>query len=79
MKKTIFKLLAIIIIAGFSANAMAQTSATENTTAGAVLITAMGITETAPLHFGSNVLTDALGGTVVLPSNSTTRLYTVLV
>jgi len=55
---------------------MAQTSDTENTNAGAVLIQALVITEVAPMHFGSNVLTDALGGTVVLPSNSTTRSYT---
>lgn len=76
MKKLVLNLLAVIMIAGFSANLMAQTSATENTAAGAVLITAMGISETAPLHFGSNVLTDALGGTVVLPSANTTRTYT---
>jgi hypothetical protein len=36
----------------------------------------MGLTETAPLHFGSMVMTDALGGTCVLPSNSTTRIFT---
>ncbi|MCB0520001.1 MAG: DUF4402 domain-containing protein [Saprospiraceae bacterium] len=55
---------------------MAQTSATETTDAGAVLIVAMTLTETSPLHFGSNVLTSSAGGTVVLPSNSTTRTYT---
>ena len=76
MKANFLNLAAIIAIALFSNNVMAQTSDTENTNAGAVLITAMAITETAPLHFGSNVLTDALGGTVVLPSNSTTRSYT---
>lgn len=76
MKKLVFKFLAIAMIVGLSADVMAQTSATENTAAGAVLISAMTITETAPMHFGSNVLTDALGGTVVLPSNSTTRTYT---
>ncbi len=64
------------MIVAFSASLMAQTSsATENTAAGAVLITAMGISETAPMHFGSNLLVDATGGTVVLPSNSTTRSY----
>lgn len=76
MKKLVLKFLAITMIVGFSANLLAQTSATETTTAGAVLITAMTITETAPMHFGSNVLTNAMGGTVVLPSNSTTRTYT---
>jgi hypothetical protein len=76
MKTNFLSLAAIFTIALFSNNVMAQTAATENTTAGAVLIQAMTITETAPLHFGSNVLTDALGGTVVLPSDSTTRSYT---
>jgi hypothetical protein len=76
MKKLILGILSIVLIASFSINGVAQTSATENTNAGAVLIVAMGITETAQMHFGTNVLTDALGGTVVLPSNSTTRSYT---
>jgi hypothetical protein len=76
MKKQLLSLVAIFMIAGISNNLMAQTSATEPTAAGAVLIKAMTLSETAPLHFGSNVLTDALGGTVVLPSNSTTRTYT---
>lgn len=76
MKNFLFKFLAVIVIAGFSANVMAQTSATENTAAGAVLITAMTLSETAPLHFGSIVLTNASGGTVLLPSNSTTREFT---
>ncbi len=76
MKKIIFSLLALVMVVGFSNKVAAQTSDTEPTNAGAVLITAMTLTETAPLHFGSNVLTDALGGTVVLPSNSTTRQYT---
>lgn len=75
MRKLVLKFLAITMIVGFSANLVAQTSATENTAAGAVLITAMTITETAPMHFGSNVLISAAGGTVVLPSNSTTRTY----
>ncbi len=76
MKKTII-ILAVVLMAGFTTKVMAQTSATvTGTTAGAVLITAMTLTQTAPLHFGSIVLTDALGGTVVLPSNSTTRGFT---
>jgi hypothetical protein len=74
MKK--FTLLAIIMIAGFTSNLRAQTSASQTTNAGAVLITAMSLTQTSPLHFGSNVLTSAAGGTVVLPSNTTTRTYT---
>lgn len=77
MKKTLLSLLAISMIAVFSNNLMAQdTKATENTNAGAVLIQAMTLTKSVDLHFGSNVLTTAAGGTVVLPSNSTTRTYT---
>ncbi len=76
MKKLLLSFATIVMIVAFSASLMAQTSsATENTAAGAVLITAMGISETAPMHFGSNLLVDATGGTVVLPSNSTTRSY----
>tara|TARA_R110001583_G_scaffold112949_2_gene263256 strand:- start:579 stop:1127 length:549 start_codon:yes stop_codon:yes gene_type:complete len=76
MKKQLLSLVAIFMIAGISSNLMAQTIATEPTNVGAVLIEAMTLTETAPMHFGSTVLTDALGGTIVLPSNSTTRVYT---
>jgi hypothetical protein len=76
MKKIILSFLAIVMVVSFSNKAMAQTLDTETTDAGAVLITAMGLVETAPLHFGSNVLTTTAGGTVLLPSNSTTREYT---
>jgi hypothetical protein len=55
---------------------MAQTSATvTGTAAGAKLIVPMTLTQTSPLHFGTiNVLLGA-GGTVELPSNSTTRVF----
>ncbi|MFA5973731.1 MAG: DUF4402 domain-containing protein [Lentimicrobiaceae bacterium] len=76
MKKSLIIIAAIFMMAGLTSRVMAQTSATENTAAGAVLIVAMGLTETAPLHFGSMVLTSALGGTCLLPSNSTTRDFT---
>ena len=76
MKRNLLSLAAIFTIALFSNNVTAQTSDTENTNAGAVLIKALVITEVAPMHFGSNLLTDALGGTVLLPSNSTTLTYT---
>lgn len=75
MKTNLLSLIAFILVAGFTNTAISQTSASETTDAGAVLIVAMTITETAPLHFGSNVLTNTSGGTVVLPSNSTTRSY----
>jgi hypothetical protein len=78
MKKLIILSTAVLLIAGFSTKVMAQsnTSATENTSAGAQLIVPMTISEDAPLHFGTIVLKTAAGGTVVLPSNSTTRLFT---
>ena len=75
MKKVFKCFLSFLLLAGFSNFTQAQTSATETTDAGAVLIVAMTLTETSPLHFGSNVLTSNAGGTVVLPSNSTTRSY----
>ena len=76
MKQLFLSIVAIAMVAFLSNNVTAQTGAqVTGTTAGAVLIVAMGLEQTAPLHFGSNVLTDALGGTIELPSNSTTRVY----
>ncbi|MBL4561484.1 MAG: DUF4402 domain-containing protein [Labilibaculum sp.] len=67
MKKLILSIAAIAMGAFLSNNVMAQTTAvTENTTAGAVLVVPMGITETSALHFGTIIMTDALGGTVTL-------------
>jgi hypothetical protein len=66
MKKLILSIAVIAMVATFSNKVTAQTSATENTAAGAVLVVPMGITENAPLHFGTIIMTDALGGTVAL-------------
>jgi len=76
MKKTIL-FVAIVLMAGFSTTAMAQTSATvaEATEAGAKLIVPMTITETSPLHFGTITLPDLTGGTVVL-STANVRTFT---
>jgi hypothetical protein len=76
MRKLRLLFSAIILIACFSGSVMAQTSATvAATSAGAKLIVPMTLTETAPLHFGTiNVLTGA-GGTCLLPSNSTVRVF----
>ena len=72
MKKIIL-FVAVVMMAGFSTTAMAQTSATvAATAAGAKLIVPMTLTQTSPLHFGSINLLLGAGGTVVLPSNSTT-------
>jgi len=76
MKKSIFTFATILLIVGFTTNTFAQTSATvTGTAAGAKLIKPLTLTQTSPLHFGTiNVLT-GLGGTVTLPSNSTTREF----
>ena len=66
----------ILLLAGFTTNTFAQTSATvTGTAAGAKLIKPLTLTQTSALHFGTiNVLTGT-GGTVTLPSNSTTRVF----
>ena len=76
MKKKLLSLAAILSIGFFTSNLEAQTSATvAATTAGAKLIQPMTLTQASPLHFGTiNVLTGA-GGTVELPSNNLTRVF----
>ena len=75
MKKIIL-FVAVVLMAEFSTTAMAQTSATVGATpAGAKLIVPMTLIQTSPLHFGSITLLDATGGTVILPSNSLTRVF----
>jgi hypothetical protein len=78
MKKSLILIAAVVTMAGFSTSVFAQTntSATENTSVGAQLIVPMTISEDAPMHFGTIVLRTSAGGTVVLPSNSTTRQFT---
>jgi len=71
MKKTI--LFTILMIAATITNINAQSDV--STAASADLLVAMVISQTSPLNFGSSVLTDAAGGTIELPSNSTTRIY----
>ncbi|NVN93913.1 MAG: DUF4402 domain-containing protein [Bacteroidetes bacterium] len=63
MKKTIIIIVAIIM-AGFSANVMAQ--ATKNTTAGAKIVAPISITETSPLNFGTMAVLASTAGTCVL-------------
>jgi hypothetical protein len=67
MKKLLVFLAAIVMMAGISSNVSAQTSATvTGTTAGAVLIVPMTLTQTSPLHFGTINVLAGLGGTVIL-------------
>ena len=59
------------MIAATITNINAQVS----TSASADLLVAMVINQTSPLNFGSSVLTSAAGGSIELPSNSITRVY----
>jgi hypothetical protein len=71
MKKINF--FAILMIAVIAPNTFSQNSATTN--ASAELLMAMKLTQTSALNFGANILTDATGGTVVLPADNITRSY----
>lgn len=75
MKNKLITLAAILMIAGFTSNVMAQSATVTDASAGAVLIKALGLTQTAALHFGT-ILNDGTAGKVILPSNSTTRSKT---
>jgi len=80
MKKTFMILSAVVLMAGFSNSAMAVDGVTSSTiaatAAGAKIIVPMTITQVTPLHFGTvNTLT-GVAGTVLLPSNSITRVAT---
>lgn len=76
MKNNLLSLVAIFAIALSSNAIIAQTSATvTGTTAGARLIKPMGLSETTALHFGTINVLNTTGGTVTLPSNSTTRVF----
>ena len=67
MKKSFLIIAAIVTIVSFSNAVMAQTSATvTGTTAGAVLIVPMTLTQASPLHFGTINLLTASGGKVIL-------------
>ncbi|MFO8021683.1 MAG: DUF4402 domain-containing protein [Perlabentimonas sp.] len=78
MKKSIMLFAAIVMVAGFSTSLMAQT---ENTAVGAKILTAMTITESAPMHFGTMTVPTAAttvvlatDGTVTVGSGTTTLL-----
>jgi hypothetical protein len=76
MNKNLLSLLVVFIMTAFFTTVSAQTIATvTGTTAGAKLIQPMTLSQTSPLHFGTiNVLSGA-GGTIELPSNSLTRVF----
>jgi hypothetical protein len=71
MKSSSIIFAVIVLIAGFTTKVNAQ--ATENTAAGAVLITPITITETSALHFGVMAVLAGTPGTCIL---STTGVRT---
>ncbi len=66
MKKITSLLVVIALIANFTTQLSAQTKQTITTTAGAVLIAPIALTQVTPLHFGTITLTTAAAGTCVL-------------
>jgi hypothetical protein len=69
MKKSIVLLAAVIMIAGFTNKVMAQDDAVTN--AGAKIVTALTILQTAPLHFGT--MTIPTGATEIILTTSAGR------
>jgi hypothetical protein len=74
MKK--ITLFTMVVVACFAVKISAQSEATVSSTASASLLVAMSLSETSPLNFGSSLLTNTAGRTIVLHSNSTNRDYT---
>lgn len=64
MKKILMSIAVIILMTGLAGKAFAQ--ATENTAAGAVIITPITISETSALHFGVMAVLAGTPGTCVL-------------
>lgn len=64
MKKLIMICAAIVMVAGLSTTVVAQV--TENTAAGAKILTALSIVEDLPMHFGTMGVLAGTGGTCVV-------------
>jgi hypothetical protein len=64
MKKYLFILTAIFILASYSTKVKAQV--TENTAAGAKILTALSIAEVSPMHFGTMGVLTGTGGTCLV-------------
>lgn len=64
MKKTSIIIVAIVMMAGLTSKVMAQV--TENTAAGANILTALSIAEDLPMHFGTMGVLAGTGGTCVV-------------
>jgi hypothetical protein len=64
MKKSLMIIAAIVMMAGITTKSMAQV--TENTAAGAKILTALSIAEDLPMHFGTMGVLAGTGGTCVV-------------
>ncbi len=72
MKKQLFNLVAIFLIAGFSNNAMAQVTA--SATATATIVAPITIVNAGDMNFGNVAVQASTAGTVILaPAGSRTR------
>jgi hypothetical protein len=77
MRKLRFVFCAIFIMACVTMNVTAQSSSTvTGTTAGAVIITPLALTQVSALHFGVMAVTDGIAGTCILSTDGTTRTGT---
>jgi hypothetical protein len=70
MKILLFKLLAIMMIVGFSASAMAQ--ATASATATATIVTPIAISNAADMNFGNVAVTGTAGTVILAPAGTRT-------
>lgn len=75
MNNTNLKWLAFLWLASLSIHLSAQTFAKRTSEVGTTLLVATSLKETAPLHFGTSVLTNAAGGHIVLPANTANLVY----
>ena len=75
MKTTLRIFAAIVMIAGFSSNLMAQVGTSSPTAAGAKIVQALTLTEASPLHFGTMAI--PTGATNVSVSTTNVRTASV--
>jgi hypothetical protein len=74
MKKSIMVFAAVVLMAGFTTQLMAQT---ENTAVGAKIVVAMTITEVNALHFGTMSVPGTIATVVVPPTGVRTFTGTI--
>jgi hypothetical protein len=80
MKKNIFVLVLIFITIGLTHKSVAQTTAAiASTNVQAKLIVPLSIEETSSLHFGTINVLGGEAGTVILPADSTERIFSGVV